>query len=464
MDRSLFVISDLHISEGALDDFDQELEGHLVKFIAHLTELPQAVELIINGDFLDFVQAPPWSGRELEGSTNDNHPLCFTEEQSLQKLEAVQEAHHATFSALMAFLDARQDNALVILPGNHDPDFFWPRIREQFSEAVGRTSQSKQIHFCLNRSYRPEGYPWLWIEHGHQFDPVNSFFVGDQERWSDELPPILPDSIGTRRLLECTGTRFLIRYLNGIDARYPYVDNVKPFSRFIRIFGAAALSPGRAPLYAAIALTKMLAYLAGTTVTRPSDLLNVENEDGKPIAHALCSWIEVASDDERSALGEALRQRGFALPIPLDALLERPEDLARLLDFLAENPDLLEDLGEKEGALLGEQAGTLTLKKGFTANETEDLYQGARRIAVDSVTTVVMGHTHEAVERRDAFNYFNTGSWTRYYRFADNEPTAAWSMLRDQSYERFPFQLHYVMVKPQASFATMETWSERFKT
>jgi UDP-2,3-diacylglucosamine pyrophosphatase LpxH len=464
MDRWLFIISDLHISVADLDDFDPELEEHLVAFLSSLCDRREPVELILNGDFLDFVQAPPWSGKDLESATSDGIPLCFTEEQSISKLCAIEAAHERTFVALKNFLSSNENNILVILPGNHDPDFFWPAVQDRIKATVQPTSSSGRVHFCLSRSYRPVGCPWLWIEHGHQLDDVNSFFVRDEEFWSEQRPPILTDAYGKRRLLECTGSRFLVRYLNGIDARYPYVDNVKPFSRFLRIFGVAALTPGRGPLDAAIAVTKMLAYLAGTAITRPVDLLGLEDENGDTVPHALAAWIMEASDAERLELGDALRRRGFNLPIPLEALLDRDNELARLIDFLADNSDLVERLGEKNAALLGEQEGTLTLKRGFTANETEDLYRGASHIASGDVTTVVMGHTHEAIERAKSFTYFNTGSWTRYYRFAEHEPTAAWNMLRERSYERFPFHLRYVVVKPGASFATMETWFERSKT
>ena len=194
-----------------------------------------------------------------------------------------------------------------------------------------------------------------------------------------DRPPIFSGTDGVRRLYECTGTRFMIRYLNGLDARYPYVDNVKPFSRFIRIFGASALVPGWGPLDAAVAVTKMLAYLSGTAITRPADLLSVEIEDGTSPPHALVAWIEQASDAQRRIVADKLRSAGFNLPMPLDALLDRPDDLAGLVEFLAAHPELLAEVGEKDPALLGNNPGTLTLKQGFNANETEDLYAGAMR-------------------------------------------------------------------------------------
>lgn len=299
MDRWLAIISDLHISEGQLDDFDDELEAQLTAFLEWLGSRPEPAELVINGDFLDFVQASPWSGRSLEGQTAEGYPLCFTEQQSCEKLVNIKAAHPQTFAALGNFL-SREQNRLVILPGNHDPDFFWPLIRERTAEFLGVAAGSQQLHFCLDRSYRPERSRWLLIEHGHQYDDVNSFFVNGREHWSTVNPPILTAKGGENRLYECTGTRFLIRYLNSIDARYPYVDNVKPFSRFLRIFGASALTPGWGPLDAAVSVTMMLGYLTRSAATRPQDIMGVDTGIAVDGSHPLVWWVRNATEADRA--------------------------------------------------------------------------------------------------------------------------------------------------------------------
>jgi hypothetical protein len=150
--------------------------------------------------------------------------------------------------------------------------------------------------------------------------------------------------------------------------------------------------------------------------------------------------------------------------MPIEVALQRFDELERLLDFLALHPDIVQGMGEQDPALLGTGPGTLTLKAGFSANETEDLYAGAERVSArEGVTTVIMGHTHEPVERMQKFTYFNTGSWTRYYRFEDKERTAPWRLLRERSYESFPYRLRYVLVSPGNSAATIDTWCERSK-
>jgi metallophosphoesterase superfamily enzyme len=129
----VIVISDLHASAGALEDFDSELEGHFVDFLENdLSNRPYPIELVINGDFLDFVQAPPHTGPDLQSKSQETVPLCFTQLQSREKLAAIHTAHQPSFSALQQFLASNSRNTLVVLPGNHDPDFFWPGVRQDF--------------------------------------------------------------------------------------------------------------------------------------------------------------------------------------------------------------------------------------------------------------------------------------------------------------------------------------------
>jgi len=460
----LIVISDLHASEGDLEDFDQELEGHFVAFLDSFARRAEPTELVLNGDFLDFVQASPFFGSDLERTREDGIPLCFTEAQSVEKFEAIQRAHPRMFTALAAFLGARRENRLVILPGNHDADFFWPDVRAKLCAAM--CAAPGQVSFCLSRAYRP--FSWLWIEHGHQHDPVNCFFVNGVERWSEERPPIFVGSVAgsgeaDARLYECTGTRFMIRFLNRLDARFPYVDNVKPFSRFLRIFGASALTPGWGPLDASLSVASMVSYLAGTLAGQRSDLMSVRRPE-QP-AHPLATWLQTSTRSERQELVQRLRDCGFSSEMPLDMFAGRPADLERLAAFLLEHPEAVEDFGEKDPALLGASSGTLTLRDGYNANETESLYDAATSIANrEKVTTIVMGHTHEPVERTAGFVYINTGSWTRYFRYSDADRTHPWRVLREKSYERFPYRLMYAMVPPGGSAATVEVWRERLKT
>ena len=279
---TLLVVSDLHVSSDPLDDSDDELAGHFAAFLMEQSTRPGPRELVINGDFLDFVQATPWEGAELSAVAVDNTPLSFTEDQSLTKLEVIFERHPGVFSALREFLRSDDDRSVVILPGNHDADFYWPRVRNRILELIGGDGAVPiaRLRFHLDPVYRPAAFSRVWIEHGHRYDEANAFSAGGRERWSAADPPILVDLQGTPRLLECLGTRFLVKFLNRLDRDYPYVDNVKPFSRFVGLFLLSGFMRGQGPLRAAAAFWDLLKYVGTMARRSPDDLLSAGSDQG----------------------------------------------------------------------------------------------------------------------------------------------------------------------------------------
>src|SRR5258706_1830715 len=173
----ILVISDLHLASGQLDDFDPEIEDALVEFLGQVSSERRETELVINGDFLDFVQAAPWQSQEFESETPAGLPLCFTESQSLQKLETILDAHSKTFAALSRLLKSENIQRLTILPGNHDADLFWPKVRAEITRCLVQEPERTKLQFHLEQAYQPASRPDLWIEPGHQRDPCNSFDV-----------------------------------------------------------------------------------------------------------------------------------------------------------------------------------------------------------------------------------------------------------------------------------------------
>jgi UDP-2,3-diacylglucosamine pyrophosphatase LpxH len=456
----IIVISDLHIGAGDTDDCDAELEKSLIGFLSELSSQDSTVELVINGDFLDFAQAAPWEGKALESVSETGIALCFTEDQSCAKLEAIVKAHKPIFAALRDFVLARPDNRLVILPGNHDADFFWERVRSLFLDAVcdGHLSARQKIHFHLEQVYRPPQCTTAWIEHGNQYDPINSFHVKEIDihtgqlgepklYWSADNPPIFKDVNGVKRLYECIGTRFLIKYINSLDADYPFVDNVKPFSRFLKIFGTSALVVGYGPIKAAAAIWGILLFLSKRFAQNPGEVMSIKKPDQAGAQAILAHLFETLSKDDQALMKKSLEEKGLQIKGSLGMYMNEPvqaqENAEKIMTILAENLDLVESFEDEDDALLslGGGDGTLSLGEGFSIDETEELKKAVKNIIYhNEVSTVVMGHTHDPV---DELKYVNTGSWTRYYQYADEEKTRPWILLKSSGFKNFPFQLNY---------------------
>lgn len=291
LDHRIIVISDIHIGAGELDDFTSELEVHLVAFINGIGSDQCPVELVINGDFFDFATAEPWEDQSQESKSKHGEiPLCFTEDQSCRKLENIIKAHGPVFDALVTFLRTSKLNRVTILPGNHDADLFWTRIRRRLTDCL--TSQPEvdndQLAFVLERHYViTRGNTRYWIEHGHQHDPPNSFFVsGDKECWSLAFPPIFFDSQGWGRLYECPGTLGLVRYINRWRLRYKSISYIKPYSRLLMALAGhkAFKEPGR-PIH----LCWQLAHMLGWDVDWKTAL--AADDDLRLACHALLQEI-----------------------------------------------------------------------------------------------------------------------------------------------------------------------------
>src|ERR671939_1307071 len=94
------VISDLHLGGGDKDKGDDHVydENQLRRFIEDQAASPEGrrgdIELIINGDFLEFAQVEP--GVYTLGSSK----YWCSQQESLQKLEAIIAGHADIFEAL----------------------------------------------------------------------------------------------------------------------------------------------------------------------------------------------------------------------------------------------------------------------------------------------------------------------------------------------------------------------------
>ena len=205
----LYIISDLHLCDNSrVEDFRASDERALVSFLFHIGRSARST-LIINGDFIDFVQIQPRPHMWF------NATLDATEAESLEKLEAALRAHGPVFDALSRFIAA--GHHLRFQFGNHDIDLVWPQVQARLRGRLAPKALQHAISF--GSAWHERG---VYVTHGHQADPANSF--------ANEPDVLHPDPEGVLRLERCWGTRLVEEFYNKLEVLdgCDMLDNVRP--------------------------------------------------------------------------------------------------------------------------------------------------------------------------------------------------------------------------------------------
>jgi len=255
---NLLVVSDLHLSEGRdthskkfskNEDFffDEEFSRFLMYYQGIGRWNGEKWHLIINGDFLDFLQVIKIDDApsvQAPGSEIPKRGLPCGEQETIRKLRKVANGHGLFFEALAGFVSG--GNLLTIIKGNHDVEFHYPKVRTAFvielhtaflkrlkedpgwgkDKNVGNLN-ADTVRFSDWFYYEPN---LLWIEHGNRYEGFNSF-----KYW---LSPLLPkiDGLpqGRENDIDLPFGSLFVRYLfNKVEGVEPFADNIKPATRFI---------------------------------------------------------------------------------------------------------------------------------------------------------------------------------------------------------------------------------------
>ena len=385
------VISDLHL--GGEMPFMMSNPERLGNF---LRELParikladdEKLELIINGDFVDFLATPPAS------------PWTPDPSQARLKLQTVINGpFKAVFDGLRAYVNA--GHLLTILIGNHDVELFLPGCERLLLETIG--GDARQVHLHSDGSaYRIGG---ALIEHGNRYDDANVVDLdGLRETRSaqsrGEAPP--------RELVVGEGSKLVVSVVNQLKASgYPFVDLLQPGGELLALL-LVALEPTRA-------FDLPRAY-SGWRAGRLADRNKRGEQPRQP------RNIAGAGDGTDRELAELFGEAYEALdprrptPVSAQALFALPQLAAG--DGLA---SIIRDEKGKNEPLPAKQIGKLqaTLRR---------LLEGDRSLALDGPTgpcgaaaerlsalrdvdVVLMGHTHQARFNAADPKYINTGTW-----------------------------------------------------
>lgn len=241
---NLIIVSDLHLGDretmsrnlasGAhrADEFPAVLEYYLDHPIAD-----RPWRLVIAGDFADFDEVtalPDTADLARAGVALDRDRQKFGlgagPWESAWKLTRIIEDNQAIFRSLARFVLA--GNELYLIPGNHDAPFFWPEVQDQLRRSLAELSGKRSELEAAARAMqeRVRFHPWfycepseLWVEHGHQYDPLNSFeyIAAPIHPWKNE---IAPTSGGL-------GQRYMTNRMTNVN---PYAENTVGFFKYLR--------------------------------------------------------------------------------------------------------------------------------------------------------------------------------------------------------------------------------------
>lgn len=383
--RYLLVASDLHLSEGWDEDtkclsrnedffFDTSFARFLQAQEARASAGNYRVRLIIPGDFVDFLQVtkvPP--DETVDGESISARERLFglgtSPAKTCWKLQKIMSGHWRFFSALASFVAAGHD--FVILPGNHDIEWIIPAVQASFKDELQKYAPAgaggelnQRVTFLPWFYYEPE---FVYIDHGHQYDALNCFDIF--------LHPFLADG-----RIDLPAGSFFVRYLfNQLEIGYPFADNMKPTSQFLRWFLRRALFQPKMwrsiPVY-----------------------LRFFRETLAKAAPLVPEWKAEAEARQREVMA--------ALALDSGITLEKLQSLQSLWISSAIHSLRGFSLAKLFFAYTGTEGGLATI-----ARRIHDLL---------GVRYVLFGHTHEAVIQEIApgeprAEYVNSGTWTKIF-------------------------------------------------
>jgi UDP-2,3-diacylglucosamine pyrophosphatase LpxH len=248
-------VSDSHIGgDPGCDGFEspQELEA----LFDELAREERPVELILAGDFFDFLQI----GTVPDGSNRASMTISRPEYERL-------------FAALKRLGEA-DEKRVIYLPGNHDAEAFWnPEIQETLRESC---LVDEFAYYYLASIEVGTKRRVIYCEHGNQFDPANTV-----EDYQDRLDTPLGHHVVTdfTRRVAPYGEISKGLDLSEIKMVYPLVAIPRWIaSRYFYDFAGKVAAYLLLPLLVAYAIYRIVAYFLAVAQGNPARLFGGSQE------------------------------------------------------------------------------------------------------------------------------------------------------------------------------------------
>lgn len=212
MQKSLFVISDLHLGGAAGFQLCSTAgRARLARFIDWVSDQKRAdaeVHLVLNGDIVDFLAEMDEAG--------GYSAFVVDENRARRKLTRIADGCDPVFAALRHF--TARSNRLTLLIGNHDVELCLPAVRGYF---LGLLGEGRIEYLYDNEAYTVG--PVL-IEHGNRYDGWNMVNHGELR----QIRSRLSRREAVREFSAQPGSELVARVMNPIKERFAFVDLLKP--------------------------------------------------------------------------------------------------------------------------------------------------------------------------------------------------------------------------------------------
>ncbi len=383
--KSKFIISDLHL--GATDNLrcnhapeKFSLDEQLGRFLQQLRDESEQdkreIELIINGDFLDFLQVPAVDYYVASNLYPAQAYLDSSQDASVKRLNLIVNRHQELFERLAQFIQPETPKRrIAIIKGNHDVALHWPLVKNRLREVLDATGRrSSLVLFAAEFINREK----IYVEHGHQrTEQLN--------RFPDFHDPRQPDN--PTQLYWPPGSRLYVDLFSELGPNRRLGDSIHPITTLIWLalggdFDLAAKMVARLLSYT----TPVQVTDGGATSLLDSDLL----------------LKQLVDEQERQRLAELYRNDGAF----------RAEFHRQIWPYLSET---VLPGPYSTGVGLADLGGDpVAIGWSEQARQQQNLLVAAAEIADQQKSEVIVfGHTHRPVCQPLAGGqlYFNTGCW-----------------------------------------------------
>lgn len=346
------------------------------------------IELIINGDFFEFLQVPAVEQFDPHTQYPREAFLDSSEPASIKRLNLIAEGHPELFNALSDFMHVEKpQRRITMIKGNHDVHLFWPGVKSRLRELLGASgSRASLLLFAQEFVSREK----IYVEHGHQrTERINSY--------DDFHDPRLPHNLS--QLHYPPGSCFFVNFLNKMKHRYWFIDHIKPLTALIWY---------SLPWDFDFAAETLACFIRQTSTPSPEQLLaDLDNQETRRYMAHLYAF----DPDFRGQFHHQIQP------------------------YLNDYP------------LLDEE-DPVTIGRAERAHQRATLRRAAEAIAGQEGTQVVLfGHTHQPTEEllSNGTLYINTGCWIEDFSDATAE---TWQALfgNSRSYCQIPSRLPYARI------------------